>query len=120
MSVSSCRDALEGNSSQAIMIMDMAAKSDKSILELGRHYAVSRGHMTMIGTPQQIADRIEDWFRSGACDGFNIMAPLLPGGLEQFVERVVPLLQQRGVFREDYTGRTLRDHLGLIRPETQH
>ncbi|MEC0305317.1 LLM class flavin-dependent oxidoreductase [Paenibacillus lautus] len=110
----------EGNSSRAIMIMDMAAKSGMSILELGRHYAVSRGHMTMIGTPQQIADRIEDWFRSRACDGFNIMAPLLPGGLEQFVDRVVPLLQQRGVFREDYTGRTLRDHLGLIRPKTQH
>ncbi|MGG4340265.1 hypothetical protein [Paenibacillus lautus] len=99
------------------MMMDMAAKLGRIIPELG-HYAVSR--MTMIGTLQQIADRIEDWFRSGACDGFNIMAPLLPGGLEQFVERVVPLLQQRGVFREDDTGRTLRDHLGFIRPETQH
>lgn len=74
----------------------------------------------MIGTPQQIADRTEDWFRSGASDGFNIMAPLLPSGLEQVIKRVVPLLQQRGLFLEDYTGRTLRDHLGLIRPEIQH
>ncbi|QOT10603.1 LLM class flavin-dependent oxidoreductase [Paenibacillus sp. JNUCC32] len=110
----------EGNSSRAIMIMDMAAKSGMSILELGRHYAVSRGHMTMVGTARQVADMMEDWFRSLACDGFNIMAPLLPSGLEQFVERVVPLLQQRGLFREEYAGRTLRDHLGLIRPQTQH
>lgn len=110
----------EGNSSRAIMIMDMAAKSGMSILELGRHYAVARGHMTMVGTARQVADMMEDWFRSMACDGFNIMAPLLPSGLEQFVERLVPLLQQRGLFREEYAGRTLRDHLGLIRPQTQH
>ncbi|OOC58967.1 LLM class flavin-dependent oxidoreductase [Paenibacillus ihbetae] len=103
----------EGNSSRAVMIIETAKRSGMSIQELGRHYAVARGHMTVTGSPDQIADMIEDWFRSGACDGFNVMAPLLPSGLERFVDAVVPLLQQRGIFRSEYSGRTLREHLGI-------
>ncbi|CAM3411821.1 MULTISPECIES: LLM class flavin-dependent oxidoreductase [Paenibacillus] len=103
----------EGNSSRAVMIIETAKRSGMSVQELGRHYAVARGHMTVTGSPDQIADMIEDWFRSGACDGFNVMAPLLPSGLERFVDSVVPLLQQRGIFRSEYSGRTLREHLGI-------
>jgi hypothetical protein len=64
----------------------------------------------------QVADVLESWFRSGAADGFNVMPPFFPGQFDDFVDRVVPILQERGLFRADYEGATLRDHLGLIRP----
>jgi len=72
--------------------------------------------LAMAGTPEQIADVIEDWFRSRAADGFNIMPPILPTGLTDFVDQVVPILQQRGLFRTEYEGKTLRENLGLERP----
>jgi hypothetical protein len=56
------------------------------------------------------------WFENNAADGFNILPPYLPGGLEDFVDLVVPELQRRGLFRTEYEGATLRDHLGLARP----
>ena len=80
--------------------------------------AGARGHFTFTGTPEQVADLIEDWFTDGAADGFNIMPPLLPSLLETFVDQVVPILQERGLFRRDYEGATLRDHYGLPRPES--
>ena len=67
-----------------------------------------------------MADTLERWFAARAADGFNIMAPVLPSGLEEFTDQVVPLMQARGLFRTDYEGRTLRDHYGLPRPENQH
>lgn len=73
--------------------------------------AAGGGHCTMIGTPEQIADEIELWHRTGAADGFNLMAPLYPSGLEEFVDLVVPELQRRGLFRTDYTADTLRGNL---------
>ena len=72
------------------------------------------------GTPEQVANVIEEWFTNGAADGFNIMPALLPSGLEAFVEQVVPILRDRGLFRREYTGETLRDHYGLPRPENQN
>lgn len=69
----------------------------------------------IVGTPEQIADDIEHWFRGGATDGFNLTPDALPHGLQDFVEGVVPILQKRGIFRTEYEGRTLRDHLGLAR-----
>jgi hypothetical protein len=63
-----------------------------------------------------VADAIQEWFDGGAADGFNIMPPVLPSGLEAFVDQVVPILQERGLFRTEYTGRTLREHYGLERP----
>ena len=74
-------------------------------------------HRAIVGTPAQIAASIEEWFLSGAADGFNLMPDVLPSGLEAFVEHVVPLLRRRGIFRNAYEGETLRDHLGLPRPE---
>ena len=78
------------------------------------------GHRLIVGTPEQIADDIELWFRSGAADGFNLNADSFPTGLEPFVDHVVPLLRKRGIFRHEYTGTTLRDNLGLARPRSRH
>jgi len=74
------------------------------------------GHRVVVGTPEQIADDIEHWFKGGAADGFNLMPDALPSGLQDFTDGVVPILQQRGIFRRDYEGTTLREHLGLARP----
>jgi alkanesulfonate monooxygenase SsuD/methylene tetrahydromethanopterin reductase-like flavin-dependent oxidoreductase (luciferase family) len=75
-----------------------------------------RGRKTIKGTATQVADVMEHWFSSGACDGFMMQFHTLPGGLEEFVTGVVPELQRRGLFRSEYQGPTLRDHLGLQRP----
>jgi hypothetical protein len=69
----------------------------------------------MVGGPKQVADKLEEWFVGGACDGFVIGACVVPGSYADFVRHVVPELQRRGLFRRDYAGRTLRDHLGLTR-----
>lgn len=77
------------------------------------------GGLGMVGTPQMIADQMEEWLVGEACDGFNVMFPYLPGGLDDFVDRVVPELQRRGLFRKEYEGRTLRENLGLPRPDNR-
>jgi FMN-dependent oxidoreductase (nitrilotriacetate monooxygenase family) len=77
------------------------------------------GHRLVVGTPEQIADDVAEWFLEGASDGFNLMPAALPSGLTDFVDHVVPLLQRRGVFRSEYSGTTLRDHLGLSRRPKQ-
>jgi FMN-dependent oxidoreductase (nitrilotriacetate monooxygenase family) len=74
------------------------------------------GGLSIVGTPVTIADTMERWLHERACDGFNVMFPFVPRGLDEFVDRVVPELQRRGLFRREYTGRTLREHLGLPRP----
>jgi len=82
---------------------------------LGR-LAAGGGHCTMVGTPEQIADQMEHWVRNDGADGFNLMPPALPSGIEDFIDHVVPVLQRRGLFRRDYEAATLRGHLGLARP----
>src|SRR6266545_1592196 len=77
------------------------------------------GGLAMMGTPQMIADQMEEWLTTGASDGFNVMFPYLPGGLDDFVNLVVPELQRRGIFRTEYEGKTLRENLGLPRPENR-
>lgn len=82
---------------------------------LGR-LAAGGGHCTMIGTPESIADQMEHWFKNEGADGFNLMPPALPASIEDFVDHVIPVLQKRGLFRTEYKGSTLREHLGLARP----
>lgn len=77
------------------------------------------GGAALVGTPRTIADDMQAWLEGRACDGFNVMFPYVPGGLDDFVEQVVPELQARGLFRREYEGTTLREHLGLPRPENQ-
>jgi len=73
----------------------------------------------LVGTPAMIADQMEEWLLGEACDGFNIMFPWVPSGLDDFVDRVVLELQRRGLFRREYEGRTLHENLGLPRPENR-
>ena len=94
----------------------LAGRERLSVRDLIRALNGGTGHRTIVGTPEAIADDIEKWFRAGAADGFNLMPDVLPSGLEVFVDEVVPILRRRGIFRQDYAGRTLRDHFGLSRP----
>lgn len=98
------------------LLISVARKEGLSIRQLYLRMAAARGHLVLVGDPRQVADVLEQWFVERAADGFNVMPGYLPGGLDAFVDKVVPLLQQRGVFRRGYQGRTLRDHLGLSRP----
>jgi alkanesulfonate monooxygenase SsuD/methylene tetrahydromethanopterin reductase-like flavin-dependent oxidoreductase (luciferase family) len=98
-------------------LVRMARAEDLTLGQLAKRATVSRASFSMAGTPEQVADVLEDWFRSGAADGFSLSPNYLPGGLEDFVDMVVPLLQKRGLFRTEYQGSTLRENLGLPRPE---
>ena len=84
-----------------------------------QYLAGARGHWVVVGTPQTIADQMQLWFENGAADGFNVMPPVLPESLDDFVELVIPELQRRGLFRTAYEGSTLRENLGLERPVNQ-
>ncbi len=106
----------EGWKSRHDLFNKLAQRENLSIRELYKRVATGRGHWTVVGTPESIADQLEHWFKTGAADGFNILAPTLPHGLKDFADLVIPELQRRGLFRTEYTGRTLREHLGLRRP----
>ncbi|MCM3785686.1 LLM class flavin-dependent oxidoreductase [Neobacillus mesonae] len=107
--------ATEGHQSRTRLIFDMARREHLTLRELLLRLAGGRGHHTFAGTPKQIADEMEAWFIGGAADGFNIMPQLMNGGLDDFLEHVVPELQRRGLFRTEYTADTLRGHYGLSR-----
>ena len=101
-------------------VMDMARKENLTIKQVALRVAGARGKAVVKGSPTEIADQMEEWFRNDGCDGFNLMPPFLPGGLDDFVELVLPELRRRGLFRADYEGRTLREHLGLARPPSRY
>ncbi|PAD70390.1 nitrilotriacetate monooxygenase [Bacillus sp. 7586-K] len=107
---------INGGKSRFQLLKDIADREQLTIRQLYQHIAGARGHREIKGTPVQIADQLQEWFENEAADGFNIMPPYLPGGLDDFVEQVIPELQKRGLFRTEYNGNTLRDHLGLKRP----
>ncbi|HEY8331378.1 LLM class flavin-dependent oxidoreductase [Variovorax sp. N23] len=105
-----------GPKSRQRLLLDLARRENLSIRELYLRIAGARGHQQVVGTPASIADQLQQWFEEGGADGFNIMAPWFPGGLDDFITLVLPELRRRGLFRTEYEGRTLRDHLGLRRP----
>jgi len=109
-------DQINGNKSRFTLVADLARRERLTIRQIVARLGGGRGHRVVAGTPEQIADTIEAWFRAGAADGFNIMPPILPTGLDAFVDHVVPELQRRGLFRTEYAGTTLREHYGLARP----
>jgi FMN-dependent oxidoreductase (nitrilotriacetate monooxygenase family) len=109
-------DQIEGAKSRFTLIVDLARRENLTVRQLIGRLGGGRGHRTFAGTPVQVADTIEEWFDSGAADGFNIMPAVLPSGLVAFVDKVVPILQERGRFRTEYEGATLREHYGLPRP----
>lgn len=109
------RDVAEtnNNKSRQKMLLDLAYRENMSIRKLYQHSAGGGGHWRVIGTAAQIADQMEERFRSEAADGFNILPATLPGEFNDFVELVIPELRRRGIFRSEYEGQTLRDNLGL-------
>lgn len=102
--------------SRSVLLLDLARREGLTARQLHLRIASGRGHWTIHGSPQTIADQLETWFDGYAADGFNILPPTLPGGLDDFARHVVPELQRRGRFRTGYTGTTLREHLGLPFP----
>ncbi len=107
---------INGNKSRFTLVADLGRRERLTLRQIIARLGGGRGHRVVAGTPEQIADQMQEWFTHGAADGFNIMPPHLPGGLEDFVDQVVPILRERGLFRSEYTGRTLREHYGLPRP----
>lgn len=100
------------------LILNLARREPLTVRQIMER--VINWHRLVVGTPEQIADTIEDWFVSGAADGFNLMPDVFPTGLELFVDHVIPILRHRGLFRREYTHTTLRGHLGLQRTLDRH
>ncbi|TBU87990.1 LLM class flavin-dependent oxidoreductase [Stutzerimonas kirkiae] len=107
----------ESGRSRQQLLVEMAHAERLSIRQLYLRIARARGHLAVVGTATQIADQMEHWFRQYGADGFNVMPAWLPGGLDDFVQRVIPELQRRGLFRSHYTGQSLRERFGLAGPE---
>lgn len=107
----------EGNQSRQKLALDMARRENMTLRQLAAWFAGTRGHWMPVGTAAQIADQMEECFDSYGADGFNILPVTLPGTFDDFTRLVVPELQRRGRFRLEYEGSTLRDHLGLARPQ---
>jgi len=109
-------DEIEGAKSRRTLIVDWARRENLTVRQLIGKLGGGRGHRTFAGTPVQVADTIQHYFENGAADGFNIMPAVLPSGIEAFAAKVVPILQERGLFRTEYQATTLRGHYGLPRP----
>ncbi|WGL52394.1 LLM class flavin-dependent oxidoreductase [Nocardioides sp. BP30] len=112
-------DEIEGAKSRRTLIVDWARRDGLTVRELIGRLGGGRGHRTFTGTATQVADTIQHYFENGAADGFNIMPAVLPSGLDAFAGQVVPILQERGLFRREYDGVTLREHYGLPRPQNR-
>ncbi|WP_062214502.1 NtaA/DmoA family FMN-dependent monooxygenase [Streptomyces sp. NBRC 109706] len=99
------------------VLIGRARRAGHTLREVLHRTAAGAGHFRLVGTPERVADELESWFRTGAADGFNLKPAVVPTDLAHFVDQVLPRLRRRGVFRAEYTGRTLREHYGLTRPE---
>nr|WP_294546735.1 LLM class flavin-dependent oxidoreductase [uncultured Rhodopila sp.] len=97
-------------------VVELTRRTGLTVAQLGQRYGAGRTTFGFTGTPVAVADRMQEWQETGACDGFMLQIPFFPGGLESVVRLLVPELQRRGLFRTEYAGTTLRDHLGLVRP----
>lgn len=106
----------KGSQSRQEVIVNLARRENLTIRQLYQRISGASGHRSLRGTPTQIADQFEEWVSEDAADGFNILSPYLPDSMNDFVDLVVPDLQRRGLFRTEYEGSSLRDHLGLSRP----
>ena len=107
-------------SSRVGTLVAVALRDRLTIRQLYQKFCSTRGHCSLIGTPVDVVDQMQEWHEGEAADGFNFIAPWLPGGLNDFVDLVVPELQRRGLYRTAYEGKTLRDNLGLQRPVSRY
>jgi len=109
--------------SRVDVVVAMAKRENLTIRQLYERFAGARGHLDVVGTPAQVADRMQEWMEAEAADGFNVILPYFPGGLNDFVDLVIPELQRRGIYRTEYESTTLRGNLGLgaqpVRREAQ-
>ncbi len=105
--------------SRAGLLLAAARRDGLTIRQLYQKIAGGRGHFQLIGSPRHVADVMESWFHNEAADGFNLVPPLFPTGVDEIVKRLVPELQRRGLFRTAYEGKTLREKLGLPTPIPQ-
>ena len=109
--------SVEASRSRTEVIVGLVRRERPTMRQLLAKLAGARGHFVCTGTPEQIADAMQDWIADGVSDGFNVMPPVLPEMLDVFIAEVVPILQKRGLFRTAYQGQMLRDHFGLSRPK---
>jgi len=113
-------EAVDDVGTRSGQMLDLARKEGWTLRRLYQHFAAARGHMVLVGTPTDVVDAMQDWFENGACDGFNIIPSMFPDEFESFVDLVVPELQNRGLYRKEYEGNTLRGLLGLRVPESRY
>ncbi|NTI78568.1 LLM class flavin-dependent oxidoreductase [Rhizobium rhizogenes] len=106
--------------SRAMQMVAMARKHDWTLRQLAKWIATAHGHRVIVGTPVQVADQMAEWFHEGVLDGYNLMPPYMPGAFREFTRLVIPELQNRGLFRTEYEGTTLRENLGLERPKSRY
>ncbi|HQS48448.1 MAG TPA: nitrilotriacetate monooxygenase, partial [Xanthobacteraceae bacterium] len=95
-------------------------KGNPTLRQMYEQFGTGRGQRTVKGTPSSIVDQMENWFVNRGVDGFLIQPPVLPAGLDEFCEHIIPELQNRGLFRTEYSGSTLRENLGLRRPASMY
>jgi FMN-dependent oxidoreductase (nitrilotriacetate monooxygenase family) len=108
--------ANEASRSRTEAIVGFVREHHPTLRQLLAKLAGARGHFVFEGTPEQVADLMQDWISDGVADGFNLMPPVLPAMLDVFIAEVIPILQRRGLFRNEYEGEMLRAHFGLARP----
>lgn len=112
-------DKVNGEKGRFKVLSELSRKEKLTIKELGSKFANGQGHLFVVGSGEHVADQLGEWFTNEACDGFNVKFPYFPGGIKDFVDFVIPELQNRHLFRTDYQGNTLRDHLELDYPEVK-
>jgi alkanesulfonate monooxygenase SsuD/methylene tetrahydromethanopterin reductase-like flavin-dependent oxidoreductase (luciferase family) len=110
-------DVAKLSQSRAVGMVETARRDHLTVRQVYEKLLVSKGHRQLIGSASDVADSLQEWFEAEGADGFNVMPAVTAGGLSDFVDLVVPELQRRGVFRKAYSGATLRDHLGLPKPQ---
>lgn len=112
-------DQVNGEKGRFELLADLARKENLTIRQLANYFVQSQGHLFVVDSGEAVAAKLSEWFLNGACDGFNVKFPYFPGGVKDFVDYTIPELQNRGVFRTEYEGNTLRKHLGLDFPKVQ-
>jgi len=113
-------EQVNGEKGRFEILTDLSRKENLTIKQLARHFVSTQGHLFVVGSGDVVADKLSEWFVNGAADGFNIKFPYFPGGVRDFVDYVTPELQNRGLFRTEYEGTTLRENLGLDFPKVRH
>ena len=114
---------LSGNSARMSAppsYVKLARQENLTLRQTAKRAVAGRAHFMVKGTVKQVVDELEHWFTGGAADGFNLLPQWLPGALNDFVDKIVPELQRRGLFRTEYEGATLRENLGLAIPKNAH